>query len=68
MNSPAMKAGFLPGDVITEMNGQLILAFSDYTKVLYTTKPKEKVSITAYRLVQDEYKIMKVELETDEVH
>lgn len=68
MNSPAMKAGFLPGDVITEMNGQLILAFSDYTKALYTTKPKEKVSITAYRLVQDEYKIMKVELETDEVH
>lgn len=68
MNSPAMMAGLLVGDVITEMNDQQVLSFADYSNVLYGLKPREKVTMSVYRLVQDEYKLMKVELETDEVH
>jgi len=68
MNSPAMQAGIQSGDVITEMNGQTLHSFVEYTNALYTVKPQEKVILTVYRLVQGEYKIMSMEMEADEIH
>lgn len=68
MNSPAMQAGIQSGDVITELNGQAVHSFADYTNILYTIKPQEKVTVTLYRWVQNEYKIMSMEMEADEVH
>lgn len=68
MNSPAMQAGLQRGDVITQMNDTAIHSFADYTNALYSIKPTEKVTLTVYRLVQDEYKIMSMEMEANEVY
>lgn len=68
LNSPAMQAGLLVGDVITEVNGHGILSFADYASVLYTLTPGEKVTMKVHRFAQDEYKTMNLEMEADEVY
>ena len=47
--SPADKAGILPGDFITKINGTVITDSSQLTKVIGTIPPKEKASFTLIR-------------------
>ncbi len=48
-NSPADKAGILPGDFITKINGTVISDSNQLTKVIATIPPKEKASFTLIR-------------------
>ncbi len=48
-NSPADKAGILPGDFITKINGTVISDSSQLTKVIGTIPPKEKATFTLIR-------------------
>ena len=48
-DSPADKAGILPGDFITKINGTVISDSSQLTKVIGTIPPKEKATFTLIR-------------------
>ena len=48
-NSPADKAGILPGDFITKINGTVISDSAQLTKVIGTIPPKEKAVFTLIR-------------------
>ena len=47
--SPADKAGILPGDFITKINGTVISDSSQLIKVIGTIPPKEKATFTLIR-------------------
>jgi len=46
---PAEKAGILPGDVLTKLNGQEIKSSLALTRELFKFKPGDKVTITIFR-------------------
>ncbi len=48
-DSPADKAGILPGDFITKINGTVISDSTQLTKVIGTIAPKEKAVFTLIR-------------------
>ena len=48
-NSPADKAGILPGDFITKINNTVISDSNQLTKVIGTIPPKEKATFTLIR-------------------
>lgn len=59
MDSPAMLAGILQGDVLTQLDDKVINNFNEYTNVLMQMKENDNVEITIMRQAQDEYKEMK---------
>jgi len=47
--SPAAKAGFKAGDILTEFDGKKIENLYDFTYALRAHKPGDKVSVTVLR-------------------
>lgn len=64
MDSPAMRSGMQPGDIITDVNGRNISTFNEYSNVLMNLTPGETATITVKRKSQDEYKEMVFTIET----
>ena len=62
MNSPAMEAGILQGDVLTAFDDNKIYSYDDYISVLMQKKPEDTVKLTLMRSAQGEYKEMKISL------
>ena len=60
--SPAEKAGFRDGDVITAINAKPVESLKDFSDILKTVQPGDKVAITFLR----ESKEMSVEAEVTE--
>lgn len=65
MDSPAMLAGILPGDVVVELNGQTIESLNGYTKALLQAEPGQSIEVMIMRQSQDEYKEMKFTIMLD---
>ncbi len=61
LDSPAMAAGFQSGDVITEINGNIITAAEDYEKLLRSLEVDEVIHISYKRQGAEEY----ITLESD---
>ena len=49
-SSPAAKAGLLPGDVITQIDGRPVTTPVELVERLRTRKPGEEVEVTYYRM------------------
>lgn len=58
MDSPAMLAGIQRGDVIVEVNGEMISRFADYTNTILKLQTGSTVSVKVRRQVQNEYREM----------
>ena len=56
MDSPAMKAGIQSGDVITKINEQEILSFSQYAAAIAECRPEETITVTLMRQGPEEYR------------
>ncbi|MCQ2604198.1 MAG: Do family serine endopeptidase [Spirochaetia bacterium] len=63
-NSPADKAGILPGDYVIKVNGTDITDSNHLTKTIATIPPKERVSFSVIRDKKE--KVLSVVLETRE--
>lgn len=61
LDSPAMAAGFQSGDVITEINGNIITAAEDYEKLLRALEIDDVIHISYKRQGAEEY----ITLESD---
>ena len=48
--SPASKAGLLPGDVITRIDGQPVTTPAELVERLRTRKPGDEIEVTYYRM------------------
>jgi serine protease Do len=55
LDSPAMNAGIQSGDVIVDVDAQLITYYSDFTKALYAHEPEEDVVLSVMRQNGSEY-------------
>ena len=62
MQSPAMEAGVLNGDIIVEVDGVFINSFSDYKLTMLSKNPGEEVKVNFKRFVGNEYVDMSVKL------
>ncbi len=67
MDSPAMLAGVQQGDVITLIDKRAILTFGEYTAILMQMEAGQSVELTVMRQVQDEYKVMTLDIVLGEV-
>ena len=47
--SPAEQAGILPGDIIVELNGQVISAVSDMTGLIAQLNEGDKLQVKVFR-------------------
>ncbi len=68
MDSPAMMAGIQRGDVIVDINGNVIEDFGDYVSTILHLAPGDTIEVKIMRQVQAEYKEMQFEvtLESEE--
>lgn len=48
-NSPASKAGLVPGDIITEIDGEALTSTEVLTSILEEHKPGDVITLTVYR-------------------
>lgn len=55
LDSPAMEAGFQSGDVITEINGEIVETAEDYEKLLLGLTVEDSVHITCQRQSAENY-------------
>ena len=60
MDSPAMQAGIMTGDVIVQMQDNTIGNFTDYVSQLQNHTVGDEVVLKVMRLSQDEYKEMEI--------
>ena len=58
LDSPAYAAGIQPGDIITGIDGNMVLTIQAFSEKLYQCESGQQISITAKRLGGDEYKDM----------
>lgn len=68
-NSPAEKAGLVPGDVITEVDGESIVDQKTLSNILEQHKPGDVITLTVYRKSVQSYgdnKELKLKLELAE--
>ena len=62
MQSPAMEAGILNGDIIEEVDGVIINSFSDYKLTMLSKNPGVEIKVKFKRFVGNEYADMSVKL------
>ena len=62
-DSPAMRAGFQSGDVITAINGEAVVAAEDYEKVLRGLTVEDVVHITYERQSAEDYIPLEIDAE-----
>lgn len=67
MDSPAMQAGILQGDILVKLAEETVESYKDYTSALMQMQVGDTVNVTVMRQVQDEYKEMKFEVVLEEV-
>ena len=65
MNSPAMKAGILSGDVIVAVNGKNITRFKDYFNTLAGLEYNDTITLTVKRLSVSDFKEMEFSIVLD---
>ncbi len=65
MNSPAMKAGIQPGDVIISINSKVIVDFRDYFNTLADQESGATISLKVMRPVVNEYREVEFKLVLD---
>lgn len=58
LDSPAYAAGIQPGDIITGIDGNMVLTIQAFSEKLYQCESGQQISITAKRFGGDEYKDM----------
>lgn len=58
MDSPAMKAGIQPGDIVVGMGNTVVTGFVNYSNALMSMESGETVKIRIMRQFQNEYKEM----------
>ena len=63
LDSPAMEAGFQSGDVITEINGEPVVAAEDYEKLLRGLSVDDVVHITYERQSAESYIPLEIDAE-----
>ncbi len=51
-NSPASKAGLVPGDIITEIDGESVMTQETLAEILAGHKPGDVITLTVYRQSQ----------------
>lgn len=51
-NSPASKAGLVPGDIITEIDGESVVTQESLANILAKHKPGDVITLTVYRQSQ----------------
>lgn len=66
-DSPAMRAGIQPGDVIVGMNDKIITTFSNYSNALMQMEPGQTVDVKILRMAQNEYREVHFNVVLDEV-
>ena len=59
-DSPAAKAGFKAGDVITKFDGKAIKTYEEFVDLLNKKKPNDEVAVEVKR--GDKMEILKVKL------
>ena len=62
LQSPAMEAGILIGDIIVEVDGVFINSLSDYKLTILSKEPGEEIKVNFKRFVGNEYVDMSVKL------
>lgn len=62
LQSPAMEAGILIGDIIVEVDGVFINSLSDYKLTMLSKEPGEEIKVNFKRFVGNEYVDMSVKL------
>jgi len=65
MNSPAMKTGIQPGDVIVSINSKEIADFRDYFNTLADQKSGTTISLKVMRLAVNEYRELEFKIVLD---
>lgn len=58
LDSPAYEAGIQPGDVITAIDGNMVLTIQAFSEKLYQCGSGHQIAITAKRLGSEDYKEM----------
>ncbi|MBQ7776870.1 MAG: serine protease [Lachnospiraceae bacterium] len=58
MNSPAMEAGILPGDIMVGIDNTVVNQFNDYFQAITNAKGGDTVKIRVMRQFQQEYILM----------
>ena len=66
MDSPAMLAGVQQGDIVTNINDNIITSFSEYSNLLMQIEPGQTVRLTVMRQAQTEYREMNFTIELGE--
>ena len=61
-NSPAQKAGVTAGDIIIKINDEIIESPKNFSKIIYTTKPGEKIKLLVWNNKNISEKSINVEI------
>lgn len=66
MNSPAMRAGILPGDVLVALGDHNIRTYSDYISALMQTEVGTSAQLKVMRAAQGNYREMTIKVTVEE--
>lgn len=55
LNSPAMQVGIIPGDIIVEVEGHVIVGVSNYTVLISEYQPEQTIQVHLMRFNGEDY-------------